>query len=126
MLIKQEQIRQAKEKAAIIKSLIDNNKSLMTRTTLAELKKEITKYTIMSQIDEPVGIGEKSNPKSTNRNEYEGLNASGFARADSSLINQSIIHKKKIEIMLVNAEKLTKTLVEEEEQNRTLQDKLDM
>lgn len=112
LAVKQEQILYEKQKSAFIKQAIQNNKELLNKSRVAELKLSLSNTLAFTKEDNLA--------KFLPRGKTSGLlrNNSGILGAN---INQRI---HKLDNLLVKTEKVTKNLYLEELKNKELEDRL--
>ena len=122
--IKQEQIRKGKKEASMIKGLIEENKQLLNKTVVKELKTDLLKHSALALYDKFNNKKEKSLSKNLNKSQSSALNGPMSTDIHAETNHNVIVHKKRVSAMMNQADRLTRNIVSEENQNRALNQKL--
>lgn len=124
LLAKQEQIKREKDKALVIRALNEDNKGILNKVAVQELKNDGLGQPSDNGMDDSNNSRGKSKPRYPNRAELDGINSSIVGRQEPEIIQQLIVHRRKIAAMVNQTEQLTETLEDEEDDGEALQGQL--
>lgn len=108
----------------MIKNLIEDNKQILNKMNIQELKTDLLKHANIGYLDESLYKRDKSKLKGFER--IEGVEAyeKHMSRLETDICHSTIVHKKKLTMMMNQAERLTRSIVAEEKHQALLTDHL--
>lgn len=124
LLVKQEQIRKEKERTALIKNLIEDNKQIFNMTAVHELKTDLMKHVNSENLEETMHKRDKPEPKSQHRPDKVSIYDQMAAKLDPDITHSLIVHKKRTFMMMNQAERLTRNINAEDNHYEALKEQL--